>query len=242
MTKRALLSLLAILALATASCGGDDDDDSADEPDESATVEETPQELLASAADALEELTSFHFLLTHENGGTEIVLDLEMQRAEGDVIVPDRLQAEVEAEAAGGIDVDTTVIAVGEELFFENPFGGGFVNADFSIQDILDPTQGAIALLRSAPEDAEYSGSETIDGTDTQRVTATIDAGQLDRLIPSADEGFPVEVTLWVGIEDRLLRRILIVGPLNEDEPDDIERLIEISDFDNPDLEIESPE
>lgn len=244
MRKLLLLTLSLTLGLALAACGGDDDDDDAttEEPDEEATVEETPQEFLSSAADALEEVDSFHFLLTHENGGTEIVLDLEMQRAEGDVIVPDRLRAEVEAEAAGGIDVDTTVIAVGEDLFFENPFGGGFVDADFSIQDILDPTQGAVALLRAAPEDSEYGGSETIDGEDTLRVVATIDAGQLDRLIPSADDGFPVEVTLWVGKEDRLLRRILILGPLNADEPNDIERLIEISDFNNGDLEIEAPD
>lgn len=241
MTRLAPLILSLTLGLLLASCSGDDDDDSA-EPDETTTPEETAQEFVASSADALEEVSSFHFLLTHENGGTEIVLDLEMERAEGDVITPDRLRAEVEAEGPGGIDVDVEVIAIGEEFFFENPFGGGFIDADFSIQDILDPTQGAIALMRSAPENSEFGSSEDIGGVETRIVTATIDSGEFDRLIPAADPGLAVEVTLWIGTEDRLPYRIQIVGPLNEDEPDDIQRLIEISSYNDVTVEIEPPE
>jgi LppX_LprAFG lipoprotein len=241
MNRLAPLVLLITLVAAVAACGGDDDD-STEEADEDSTPEETPQEFLDSSADALEQVSSFHFLLTHENGGTEIVLDLEMERAEGDVVTPDRLRADVEAEGPGGIDVNVEVIAIGEEFFFENPFGGGFIDADFSIQDILDPTQGAIALLRSAPENAELGDTEDIGGVETQIVTATIDSGQFDTLIPAADPGLPVEVTLWIGVDDRLPYRIQMVGPLNEDEPDDIERLIEISDHNNADVEIEPPE
>ena len=238
-----LVAVTLLLAfVAVSSCGGDDDDDAAEEPDEASTPEETPQEFLGSSADALEEVSSFHFLLTHENGGTEIVLDLEMERAEGDVVTPDRLRADVEAEGPGGIDVDVEVIAIGEDFFFENPFGGGFIDADFSIQDILDPTQGAISLLRSAPENATLGGTEDIGGVETQVVRATIDSGEFDTLIPAADPGLPVEVTLWIGVEDRLPYRIQIVGPLNEDEPDDIERLIEVSDYNNADVEIDPPE
>jgi hypothetical protein len=240
MQRLAFVFLLSSLALAvTLSCGGDDDDD--DEPEEEATVEETPQEFLASSADEIEQLENFHFLLTHENGATQIVLDLEMQRAEGEVIVPDRLHADVEAEGPGGVDVDTEVIAIGDELFFENPFGGGFVDADFSLQDILDPVGGVASLLRTAPEDAAFAGSETIDGVDTQRVTATVDSGLLADLIPGGDEGFVVQVTIWIGKEDRLPYRILLVGPLNDDDPENIERLIEISDFNAEGVEIEPP-
>jgi LppX_LprAFG lipoprotein len=240
--KRGLPVLLfAAGLLVVCACGGDDDDDDSEATAE-ATVEETPQEFLASAADALEQVTSFHFLLTHENGGTEIVLDLEMERAEGDIILPDRLRADIEADGPGGLDVNVEVIAVGDQLFFENPFGGGYVDADFSLRDILDPTQGVVSLLRSAPENAEYDGTETIDGVETRRVTATIDSGELETLLPAADPGFPVEVTLWIGEEDRLVYRLLLVGPMNEDEPEDIERLIEVSDFDQPGLSIEPPE
>jgi hypothetical protein len=239
MTRLPLIILVSF-GLLLFSCGGDDDDES--EPEETSTPEETAQEFVASAADALEEVESFHFLLTHENGGTEIVLDLEMERAEGDVITPDRLRADVEAEGPGGIDVNVEVIAIGEEFFFENPFGGGFIDADFSIQDILDPTQGAIALMRAAPDNSEFGDSEEIAGVETRIVTATIDSGEFDRLIPAADPGLPVEVTLWIGIEDRLPYRIQIVGPLNDDEPDDIERLIEISNYNNVTAEIEPPE
>jgi hypothetical protein len=240
--KRLCLILVASCSLVatTAVCGGDDDDD--DEPTVVATVEDTPQEFLASSADEIEQLENFHFLLTHENGATQIVLDLEMERAEGEVIVPDRLRADVEAEGPGGVDVDTEVIAIGDDLFFENPFGGGFVDADFSLQDILDPVGGVASLLRTAPDDADFAGSETIDGVDTQRVTATVDSGLLADLIPGGDEGFVVEVTIWIGKEDRLPYRILLVGPLNEEDPEDIERLIDISDFNAEDVEIEAPD
>ncbi|MEX2238365.1 MAG: LppX_LprAFG lipoprotein [Dehalococcoidia bacterium] len=245
--SRILLLIAALVTLGSlAACGGDDDDGGGDGGggtiEETSTPEETPQEFLQSSADALEEVDSFHFVLEHENGGTEIVLDLEMTRAEGDVITPDRLKADVEADGPAGLDVNVQVIAIGEDFFFENPFGGGFVDADFSIQDILDPTRGAVALLRSAPADSEHDGSEEIDGVQTRKVRATIDSGEFETLIPSADAGLPVEVIVWIGVDDKLPYRIQIVGPLNDSEPDDIERTIEISDYNNPDVVIEPPE
>ena len=241
---RFFLALAIAIAVTLAACGGDDDDEEQTNGEEEATEEEeaTPQEVLQGAAEALEAVDSFHFVLDHENGGTEIVLDLEMQRAEGDVITPDRLQAEVEADGPAGLDVDVEVIAIGDDFFFENPFGGGFVDADFSISDVLDPTGGAIALLRSAPEDAEFDGEEEVNGETARVVVATIDSGELDTLIPSADPGQPVEVTLWIGTEDDLPYRIRISGPLNEDEPEDIERTIDISDYNNPDVDIQPPD
>ncbi|MPZ23964.1 MAG: LppX_LprAFG lipoprotein [Dehalococcoidia bacterium] len=244
MTKRLLLLLpwLAGAFLLLGACGGDDDDDGSNEDSDEATVTETPQDFLSSAADEIEQLENFHFLLTHENGATDIVLDLAMTRAEGDVIPPDTLQADVEAEGPGGIGIDTEVIAIDDEVFFGNPFGGGFITADFDIGEILDPVGGVVALLRNAPDDVEYAASETIGGVDTQVVAAAFDSALLEDLIPGADPGFQVEVTIWIGKDDRLPYRVLLVGPLNEDDPADIERLIELSSFNGGSLTIEPPE
>ena len=39
----------------------------------------------------------------------------------------------------------------------------------------------------------------------------------------------PVE--LWIGKEDSLIRRIEVDGPVEEDDPDDAKRTVDLSDF-----------
>jgi len=63
------------------------------------------------ATSATKALKSFHFRLSHENGGTPMLLGLELTSAEGDVGVPDKLAADVRAKAAG-VNVSVKVVGI----------------------------------------------------------------------------------------------------------------------------------
>jgi hypothetical protein len=49
-----------------------------------------------------------------------------------------------------------------------------------------------------------------------------------------------VDLELWIGKEDSILRRLRLSGPISDDEADDIVRTVEISQFDEP-FAIEPP-
>ena len=92
MRLAAIAFVLLLAALPGAACGGGGSDDAA-QVDAAKT--------LAEARAAVERATSFHFKLSHENGATPLpILNLGLVSAEGDVAIPDRLAADVQAKAA----------------------------------------------------------------------------------------------------------------------------------------------
>jgi hypothetical protein len=226
--RAAAVGFLALLTLATA-CGDDDD---APQPD--AAGEPTVEQVLARAADAVAALKSFHFVLTHQNGSTPIVFDLRLTKAEGDVQAPDRLKAKLDAER-GPFSVDVQVITIGNELWVTDPLLGRWqkVGQGIDIRDIFAPDRGVPELLRGA-RDGRFDGSDTVDGASSHRIKVSVDGAALKAIAPIAREGQNVPVTLWVGKNDALVRRIDIEGPLTDREKSDIRRRIQLSKFDQP--------
>ncbi len=61
----------------------------------------TADELLQQSTEAAANVSSFHFVLTHENGSTPLPLNLDLNTAEGDIQVPSSMAADVDADAGG---------------------------------------------------------------------------------------------------------------------------------------------
>ena len=218
----ALLAALALLA----ACSGDEEAEEVD-----------PAQLLEEAAARTEQLESFHFLLEHERGTTQIVRGLRMVRAEGDVAGPDELQLAVDA-AFGSLNVRVDIIVLGDQSWITNPLTGRWEREQISLDQIFDPATGVTALMR-AVADPRLEGTEVVDGVESHRVTATVDSGDV-RLFGQPAPGQALQATAWIGVEDRLVRRIEVVGPLAAGEPADLVRRVTLSNFD-ADVEIEPP-
>lgn len=222
---RAFVVLALVLAL-LAACGGDEEPEEVD-----------PAQLLEEAAARTEQLESFHFLLEHERGTTQIVRGLQMVRAEGDVAGPDELQLAVDA-AFGSLNVRVDIIVLGEQSWITNPLTGRWESEQISLEQIFDPATGVTALMR-AVADPRLEGTEAVDGVESHRVAATVDSGDV-RLFGQPAPGQSLQATAWIGVEDRLVRRIEVVGPLAAGEPADLVRRLTLSNFD-ADVEIEPP-
>ena len=52
---------------------------------------------------------------------------------------------------------------------------------------------------------------------------------QLTSIAPAAEPGLPIDVGIWVGRDDSLVYKILMVGPMSSDEEPNITRTILIS-------------
>jgi lipoprotein LprG len=234
--RRPGLALCVPLFALLLACSGDD------QP-EQVNATATPQDpamLLDAAAMAIESVSSFHFRLTHENGNTPLPLNLALETAEGDVQIPGRLAADIEAEAVGAIPVSVKAIAIEDEIWITNPFTRDWqVLPGGSIGDFADP-ETLVRSLVTAVEEPRIDGGSSIDGVRTVKLVGSMDAGQLREALSIARAGNIVTVEAWIGAEDSLPRRIRIIGPLASIEDEDVARQIDLSRYNEP-VEINPP-
>lgn len=201
----------------------------------------TAQQWLDEAVKTTEALNSFHFVLNHENGTTPVANGIAMRRADGDFLKPDRFKADVAGTLGGGLAVDVKVINVGDQVWLNltgnkyAPLPGGVGAAA-----ILDPNNGVLKALKGVQSPA-ISGAEKLNGVDTTIVSGTIDAGDLTALAQAAQAGKPVKGKVWIGNADHRAYRLRIDGPLNDSEPANIARVIDLSQFDEK-LDIQPPQ
>ena len=238
---RGLFAPLVLIALAVASGGCGSDGEKAVDDGESPLPDAAM--LTSEAADRMEALTSFHFVVSHEEGTTPITAGLQMERAEGDSKTPDRLTADVDAlvPQLGNAEIDVKVVWVGETARMTNPFDRTRwmdVPGD-ALQGLFDPGAGTVAALRAATGHA-IAGEETVGGVPCWLVTAIVDGEALKAFADVAEAGYTVSLTLWLGKEDTLVHRVRLDGAMGADDTPGVIRLIDLTRFDEP-VEIELP-
>lgn len=223
------LFLLASLffTLLLAGCGG--------EKEEELSV----GEIVARSTQKTSALKSFHFVLTVENA-PPAAQGLNLTFAEGDLVVPDRLQARVMGTLSG-IALESELIVVGDQYFLKDPFREEWrkLKAGANPVAFFDPAKGVLAIIGGAT-DLEKAGSGEVGGANSYRLRGKVRASDLTSILGNPPSQRLADVELWVGKGDLLLRRIRLEGPVSEREPENVVRTVEISDFDKP-VEIEPP-
>jgi hypothetical protein len=215
---RLLLALgVAAAALSVAACGG------------GSTV--SPAMLVAESASATGKVERFHFTLDIE-GVPRSASGLQLEAAEGDAVVPDRLRAEVSGNFAG-IPLTTELVSVGGKLWIKNPLSGAWTPVDVGTTPVflLDPKKGVLGVMQ-AVRGLRKDGSEDVGGVATQRVRGRATAKEVAPLVAVTPGPGSVEVTLWIGKDDKILRRIRVSGPVAAGEPAAASRVVEVSRFD----------
>ena len=215
-------ALLAAAALA-AGCGGGDDG-----------PELTVDQVIDRAVDATAAEDTFRFRLEVENPPRSgIGLNLEL--AEGEVAVPDRLRADV-AGTFAGIPLESQLVAVGDDEWLRNPFGDGFRRIDLGVSplDFFDPDAGVLAVLENA-EDVRLEERD-----DEYAITGDVAAETVDGFLGVDADERQLDVEVLVDRETFRLRRVAVIGPANEAEPADVRRVVELSDY-GADVEITPP-
>lgn len=219
---RGLAVLALVLALLLSACGGGDDTDPSTFP-EASTV-------LSDSATRMEQVRSMHFLLEHDNGATQIVRGIAMNRAEGDVITPDKMQATVKG-GLGIVNFEIGIVILGKDAWIQNPLNRRWESENITIDQVFDPRQGVIALVR-ATQGATIAGTDDIGGVQCYRVEATLDSGNLDLLPGTPTAGKSIPTTAWIGIDDHLVRKVEFRGGVSAGEPDNLVRTLTLSRFD----------
>ena len=230
---RWLLTAVAILAVSAAGCGGGDDGTPSPTP-----TPIDPAALLERAAIRMEGVAAFRFELDHANGTSEIVLGIQMEHAEGAVAGPDRLEVEVKGKFLS-LNVEVGVVILPDESFLRSPITGNWERENVNIDAFFDPADGVTALMRTI-EGAVVAGTERIDGIEVVRLRASIDTGELTLFGEDTLAGETVDAEVWIGLDDPLVYRLELEGPVLFSDNEDIRRRLDLSDFDG-DIVIEAP-
>ena len=122
-----------------------------------------------------------------------------------------------------------------------NPFSREWqpLPAGTTISAIFDPAAGIQAVAGSLQE-VRVVGVEKVGGDNTYLLEGQIDSGVLKAAVPIAEPGLTVNVKVWVGVDDYNIRQVRLEGPFASGEPENIVRILILSNFDEP-VSIEPP-
>jgi len=216
---RPVAALVPLLVLALAGCGGNG------EPKGPA-----PQTIVNRATAETAAQKSFHFKLNVENPPASSS-GLSLTFADGDLRVPDRLKAKVSGTFAG-IPLSSQVVFAGERQFLENPITGNWQSFSTKTSPIafFSPAKGVLAAIRGI-HDPKLYGTGEIGGVETYHLTGKVKARDLTGFLGNPPSDREVDAELDVGKDDYLLRRLRLIGPIAEGEPDEVVRTVDVSRY-----------
>ena len=229
LSVKAWLSGLLVLGLLV----GCSSDNATQPPGETADID--AQSALEHAVEQLLTLESASFNLEHLEGSTVLVPGVLMNKAWGEVSIPDRFQVTVEAESLFPRSyLEISIITIEDTSYMTDIFTGHWNQVSTeslpfnlsglgqTLADIVDAVQRPRAIRR-----------ERLNGIDTIYITGDIASEDLSGLVPGAGEGFSVVLELWLE-ENGLLRQVNIIGPVVPTDEVNTARQLTLDDIDQP--------
>ena len=187
----------------------------------------------------MQDLDSFRFELTHNEGGTEFIPGMVVEEALGEVVKPDRLSLKFSGIFGGSYAIKSSLVSVGESTYMTNPLTGSWQEMDESLSPLgfFNPTVGIAAMMLQLEDPQKVEDGRD----DVHRMTGTLLAVALSPLLGSAIQDTYVDVELTIDAERYYLLEAIVSGRVIESDEDGIVRTIELRDFGKPIL-IEAPE
>lgn len=180
----------------------------------SSTPKANAPELLQKAKTTADGASSVHFVLSSSNvslSGTNIV------SGKGDLVRPSSLQGSFSV-ALSGFTANVKVVSVGDVFEAETPFANHYTKtnpASFGLTnpaELLDPQKGLTNLLTLA-QNPKLGPTRRVGGELLDTVTYTV-PGTAIPVLPDANPGQPVNLTVAVDPTNFQLRSVTLVGPL----------------------------
>ncbi len=228
----------AILAMAVAlvavSCGN---------PEPTPTPGITAEDVRDRGAETLRNLSTVHFRVTHEEGGTDIGFSSTLTEAEGDGVFPDKAEFVAKATSAlfGNAALELDIVQYGEITHLRDRISmvwqalpAGTLAIDFT------NINGSIADALASLGGLDLTDGGSVDGAPVHKLTGTTPSTSMRGLVPGAPEGDTLQMEVWIGRDDYLVRKVRLTGRLVEADTPDIVRVLELSRFDEP-VTIEPP-
>jgi lipoprotein LprG len=224
------LSLLILVLAALAACGASENPD--------------PAKLASEGAAAFDAVSTFHFKLVVSEGQSAPLGDITLITAEGDSLRPDKVSAKLKAQLTGApIAVNINGIIIGADAWITpNPFNPTQFEqlTDTAGLENFSPAKGVSEVLRGLRSPAFVETSE-VEGVKVHHISGVVDAVGLNALTGGVATAGELKLDIWLGVDDKLLRQLVAVGPLDPSEKPGITRTLNLSKFNDP-VTIEPPQ
>ena len=240
----AMVALMAVLALVVA-CG------SPTTPEPTATPAIDPVALLTETAANLRAAQSAKFHVTHESGSIFIrAFSAKITEVAGswdadlgaDFTVDAYLVSSPETEPESGTYIQMKTVITPDGYYNADPLSGAWIKQSPKLAPIpAGRLHEIIADVVAAVADPTLAGQETLDDTATYKISGTAPASTMDWLPVTAEEGQILQVEVWTGADQKLLRRLRATGAVGQfDDPDTV-RSITLTGINEP-VAIEPPD
>lgn len=226
---RALTTFCATLALALllVGCGGGGGNATAP----------SAQQLIKDAQAAIQKVSSYHFNLKAQNIGTSS--QLPIQSADGDIVVPDKLQATANV-IFGGANVQAQMIAIGDKQYL-NILGGWQQTTGLLDPRVLSNPQTGVAAILGQMKNPSTPTDSSSDGTPCWSISGKLDASYLAGITGGgAPAGTQDDVKVCIGKSDNLPYLIVITGIATQGDTAQTVRTFKLSKF-NETITITAP-
>ena len=220
-----LLGCTLALMLVLVACGG------------SNTPAPSAQTLIKKAQAAIKQVTSYHFNLQAQGIGTGGTLPI--QSADGDIVVPDKLQANANVVFQGAT-VQAQLVAIGQTQYI-NVLGSWQQTTGLLDPGVLsDPQTGVAAILGKIQNPSTPSDSSS-NGTPCWSISGKLDASLLAGITGGgAPAGTMDDVTVCIGKSNNLPYIIKIKGIAAQGDTTQTVRTFTLSKF-NEQITINAP-
>jgi hypothetical protein len=191
-------------------------------------------EIISQSSAQMQALNAYHFVLDQTGGGTPIGMGVEMKKAEGDIVRPDKLKTTITGTAMG-ISVSVQIISVGGVLKMTNPLNGKWETppASFNVLSLFDPNTGIAAILKGLTGAAKLEDAQA-GGVPCYHLSGSIKSEDLKAITGSAAQGTAIVAEIWIGRNDFLIRDVKLTGQITETEVAGIVRTLSLSNFNAP--------
>lgn len=192
----------------------------------------TAAQVITTASDKLDTVNSFHCTLDQTGGGTPIGNGVEMTRFDGDILRPDRLKATITGTVSG-MSIGIQMISVGTVTYMTNPLTAKWeqLSPQFAILSVFNPNTGITTIMRGITNPAKLKDEQSA-GVMCYHLSGSVDSEKLTPITGSSVKGTAINVELWVGKDDSLVRSIKLTGKITENEVSGIVRTLSLSNID----------
>jgi hypothetical protein len=230
-----LLTLIFILASCQSGCGSSSNN--INKP----ALPTAPQ-LISQAQNAIQQVKSYHFNLSTAHSGKTTSNAIQINKVDGDIEVPDKLQAKANAMALG-FAITTQIIAIANQQYYTDPITGLWTQTT----NLLDPrtitnSHTGFAGILGHIEQLTSPIKSNVSGIPCWSINGTLDAQYLSVITGQTTQpGHRMNTTICIGQSDSLLYSLRMQGIALQSDTMQTVRTILFSRF-NESLRISEPQ
>ena len=210
--------LVAVAALGLAACGG------------GGAKQPPAGQILAAATKATAAEKTFHFVFDEQHGPVSKT-GLHLIFAEGDVIVPGKIRADVSGTFLG-VPLRSQLVVLGTHYYLRNPLTQVWQTVSVKTNPVafFNPAKGVLGVIAAATQ-VTGAGSEKVGGEDAWHVKGKVPVSAISPILGNPPSPRLVDVDLWIGKQSSHLLRVRVTGPVESGDPANASRTVDLSRY-----------